>query len=100
MVQEPAPEINQLRQGRAFHSPSVEVSPQQPVHITGLTGARFDLTFTLQPGNKGAAGVLLRSWLHKGSGPPHAAAIIFSWDKQTLEVSAHWRHALSDKAKQ
>lgn len=91
LYQEPVPEVARLRADAAFQAARLQVSPQQPVRVAGLRRPCFDLRLTLQPGPAGsAAGVLLRPWLHVGSGAAHpcAAAILLTWqsDQPLLEV--------------
>lgn len=91
LYQEPVPEVARLRADAAFQAARLQVSPQQPVRVAGLRRPCFDLRLTLQPGPAGsAAGVLLRPWLHVGSGAAHpcAAAILLTWqsDQPLLEA--------------
>lgn len=98
LVQQPVPEVEQLRTDQVFSAQSSDVAPQQPLRIHGLTGPCFDLTFTMQrPPNvqqqqHACAGVLLRSWKHKGQSEqwspdqPCAAAVIVDWHSKRLEV--------------
>ena len=53
LIQEPAPEIDQLRTSCAFEAASLQVTPQQPAQVPGLSGDRFDITFALAPSSSG-----------------------------------------------
>ena len=91
MVQEPVPELAQLRGECAFQEASVHVLPHAPARVPGLAGCCFDITATIQSNaGMGSAGILLRSWLHAGEGlaEPCAAAILVDWQQQRLEVRA------------
>ena len=58
------------------------------VQVKRVRGPSWYGEFTVVRGEAAATGLLLRSWLHKGSplDPPCAAALLLDWNRSQLEV--------------
>ena len=88
--QEPAPELDQLRQGPGVQLRSLSVEPAAAAALPDIRGPSVDVSFRLARGASSAAGILLRAWLRfdADSDEPCAAAAEVNWDASTLEVCA------------
>ena len=85
--QDPAAELEQLRQGPPSRAERVEISPERGVPLATPGGQSLDISFTLHRGKSHASGLLLRSWLRQGSeSAPCAAALLLDWEAGTLQV--------------
>lgn len=83
LIQEPIPEIAQLRKDVCWHEMHVHIFPDQPNPLKYLGGGALDIEIELERGESVAAGLLLQSWLPDGAG---TALILVNWDCGTLEV--------------
>ena len=83
LVQAPAPEVVDLRQGQEFHAEGVTLYPEAIVPIQWVSGERLDIECTLERGSALAAGLLFRSYEAETDG---STAIVYDWDKNQLEA--------------
>ncbi len=86
--QEPAPELEQLRQGQGVHLSSLSIEAGAAAALPQIRGPSVDVSFWLSRGASSAAGIVLRAWLRADaeSDEPCAAAAVVDWEARTLEV--------------
>ncbi|KAK9916361.1 hypothetical protein WJX75_001798 [Coccomyxa subellipsoidea] len=83
LIQEPAPEVNRLRQGECWRTSHLQIFPEEATPLEGVAGPALDIVISLERGTATAAGVLLRSWNAGGEG---SAAILLDWERNVLEA--------------
>eukprot|EP01026_Neomeris_dumetosa_P059679 TRINITY_DN5578_c0_g2_i1.p2 TRINITY_DN5578_c0_g2~~TRINITY_DN5578_c0_g2_i1.p2 ORF type:complete len:297 (+),score=49.88 TRINITY_DN5578_c0_g2_i1:37-891(+) len=86
LIQEPVPEVEELRQGASWHATNLKVFEDAPVPFRVVGGLALDLEITMDIEDRSSpitSGILIKSWEAGGQG---GAAILYNWLEGKLEA--------------
>ncbi|KAL3140314.1 hypothetical protein ABBQ38_004579 [Trebouxia sp. C0009 RCD-2024] len=83
LIQEPVPEVSNLRRGRCWKARHEAIEPEEIKPLVGLRGSSLDIELILDRGDASSAGLLFQGWDAAGEG---SAAIVFDWERSVLEA--------------
>lgn len=83
LIQEPAPEVTNLRRGQCWKARHLQVMEEEMLPLEGLRGSSLDIELVLDRGDASAAGLLFQGWDAAGEG---SAAIVYDWERSVLEA--------------
>ncbi|DBA96005.1 TPA: hypothetical protein ACH3X1_001510 [Trebouxia sp. C0004] len=83
LIQEPAPEVSNLRRGQCWKTRHLSIQEEEMTPLEGLRGSSLDIEVVLDRGDASAAGLLFQGWDAAGEG---SAAIVYDWERSVLEA--------------
>eukprot|EP00892_Ulva_mutabilis_P009472 jgi/Ulvmu1/6898/UM031_0104.1 len=82
LVQQPLPELADLRKGKSVSWPATQLPAGMRVPLEGVAGGALDLEVVLERGTALISGIMIESWApNQGS-----AAVLYDWESSQLEV--------------